>query len=198
VAVLNRDRITISFEFWGLLFVLSKALELGDTVFIVLRKQPLIFLHWYHHTTVLCYTWYTYAASPSTSPTFGAMNYVVHSLMYSYYALKVTSFGRSCISFFFCSWTLNFEIDLYCISQTIRFPVPRKVSMLITILQLAQMVLGIGVNVYSAYAKFILGSNCNVPTEHVFLALLMYSSYLALFGKFFYESYFSHLKSKVE
>jgi elongation of very long chain fatty acids protein 6 len=32
--------------FWAFLFTLSKMPELGDTLFIVLRKQQLIFLHW--------------------------------------------------------------------------------------------------------------------------------------------------------
>jgi len=63
--------------------------ELGDTVFIVLRKQPLIFLHYYHHVTVLCYIWLTADAINSTCVWFGVMNYGIHSLMYSYYALKV-------------------------------------------------------------------------------------------------------------
>ena len=32
--------------FWAWLFAVSKLVEFGDTVFIVLRKQQLIFLHW--------------------------------------------------------------------------------------------------------------------------------------------------------
>merc|ERR1712127_1141715 len=46
-----------SFFLWTILFVLSKFAELWDTFFIVVHKKPLIFLHWYHHITVLLYCW---------------------------------------------------------------------------------------------------------------------------------------------
>ena len=51
--------------FWTMLFIFSKVPELVDTVFIVLRKKPLIFLHWYHHVTVLLYCWHSYASLTS-------------------------------------------------------------------------------------------------------------------------------------
>ncbi|KAM9284734.1 very long chain fatty acid elongase 6-like [Morus bassanus] len=54
-------------KFWVYLFVLSKILELGDTVFIVLHKKKLMFLHWYHHITTLIITRYP-ASSPWQSP----------------------------------------------------------------------------------------------------------------------------------
>ena len=51
---------------WVLLFALSKVAELGDTIFIVLRKQNLIFLHWYHHILTLIHCWNSYAEQTGT------------------------------------------------------------------------------------------------------------------------------------
>uniref|UniRef100_A0A672YFX4 Elongation of very long chain fatty acids protein n=1 Tax=Sphaeramia orbicularis TaxID=375764 RepID=A0A672YFX4_9TELE len=53
-------------KFWAYAFVLSKAPELGDTVFIVLRKQHQV----------------------AGGGWFMTMNYVVHSFMYTYYAAR--------------------------------------------------------------------------------------------------------------
>lgn len=146
-------------SFWTYLFVVSKVFELGDTVFIVLRKQPLIFLHWYHHTTVLMYAWYSYHERISTGRWFIVMNYSVHSLMYSYYALRA-----------------------------MKYQLPRWVNMFITSLQLVQMLVGIVVNIV-AYNALSAGRECDSSFQNIKYALLMYFSYLVLFSHFFYNTY---------
>jgi hypothetical protein len=65
---------------WVQLFCLSKIPELIDTFFIVQRKRPLIFLHWYHHVTVLLYCWHAYTTEASQALYFVAMNYSVHAV----------------------------------------------------------------------------------------------------------------------
>ena len=45
---------------WVGLFIFSKFPELLDTAFLVLQKKRVIFLHWFHHTTVLLYCWHAY------------------------------------------------------------------------------------------------------------------------------------------
>lgn len=45
--------------FWACMFALSKIAEFGDTLFLVLKKRPVIFLHWYHHAVVLIYCWHS-------------------------------------------------------------------------------------------------------------------------------------------
>lgn len=145
--------------FWSYLFTMSKVPELGDTVFIVLRKQPLIFLHWYHHVTVLIFTWYSYSDYITTARWFVNMNYFVHSLMYSYYAFKA-----------------------------LRYKVPRWISVAITACQLAQMVVGCIINFYAYHVKTS-GGECDVSFLNIKLSLIMYFSYFALFSHFFHKAY---------
>lgn len=56
-SICRKKDTNIPMGFWTLLFILSKYIELGDTVFIVLRKRPLIFLQWYHHLVTMGVTW---------------------------------------------------------------------------------------------------------------------------------------------
>lgn len=71
-------------SFWVYLFTMSKFVELGDTFFLVIRKRNIMFLHWYHHVTVLLYTWFAFTHNASTGKYFIVMNYFVHSLMYTW------------------------------------------------------------------------------------------------------------------
>ncbi|EJW85432.1 hypothetical protein WUBG_03656 [Wuchereria bancrofti] len=96
--------------FWTEMFALSKVAEFGDTVFIVLRKRPLLFLHWYHHVTVLVYTWHAYKDHTASGRWFIWMNYTVHAFMYTYYALRA-----------------------------MRKRLPKMAAMMVTILQILQM-----------------------------------------------------------
>eukprot|EP00658_Telonema_sp_P-2_P081290 TRINITY_DN8293_c0_g1_i8.p1 TRINITY_DN8293_c0_g1~~TRINITY_DN8293_c0_g1_i8.p1 ORF type:complete len:232 (+),score=67.32 TRINITY_DN8293_c0_g1_i8:33-728(+) len=50
--------ITSNSQFWNFLFGLSKFAELVDTMILAVRRKPIIFLHWYHHWTVLATTTY--------------------------------------------------------------------------------------------------------------------------------------------
>eukprot|EP00696_Hemimastix_kukwesjijk_P002067 gnl/Hemi2/12527_TR4271_c0_g1_i1.p1 gnl/Hemi2/12527_TR4271_c0_g1~~gnl/Hemi2/12527_TR4271_c0_g1_i1.p1 ORF type:complete len:282 (-),score=83.76 gnl/Hemi2/12527_TR4271_c0_g1_i1:82-927(-) len=80
------------------LFMISKFAELFDTFFLVFRKKPIIFLHWYHHVTVLLYCWMVMYVQLPVGNLFGVMNAGIHSVMYFYYFLDACghrpSWGR--------------------------------------------------------------------------------------------------------
>mmetsp|Transcript_21759 Transcript_21759/g.39484 ORF Transcript_21759/g.39484 Transcript_21759/m.39484 type:complete len:87 (+) Transcript_21759:710-970(+) len=67
------------------LVLIQNVSELVDTFFIVIHKKPLIFLHWYHHITVLLYCWHSYVTTSPPGIFFVVMNYSVHATMYGYY-----------------------------------------------------------------------------------------------------------------
>ncbi len=146
-------------SFWALSFTLSKLVEFGDTFFVVVRKAPLNFLHWYHHVTVLCYTWYALATQNNAGHWFCVVNLAVHSIMYTYYMLK-----------------------------SMKFHVPSQVALGITLLQLAQFVLGIVIVVNGAY-RYVNNLPCGMEQAHLTAGFVMYGSYFILFLNFFYNRY---------
>jgi len=83
------------FNAWVCLFCLSKIPELLDTFFLVLRKRPVRFLHWYHHIATLLYCWDAWALQIPNGGWFAGMNLLIHSCMYTYYALTAIGFRFS-------------------------------------------------------------------------------------------------------
>eukprot|EP01063_Lacrimia_lanifica_P005439 TRINITY_DN1320_c1_g5_i1.p2 TRINITY_DN1320_c1_g5~~TRINITY_DN1320_c1_g5_i1.p2 ORF type:complete len:331 (+),score=137.58 TRINITY_DN1320_c1_g5_i1:93-1085(+) len=148
---------------WVQLFIFSKIPELVDTVLIVVRQRKLLFLHWYHHVTVLLYCWHAYATECGAGLYFVAMNYTVHAMMYAYYAAMALRLVPK--------W----------------FP-----PILVTAAQIAQMFVGIfvcGASIYYYYERRESASPCRNDPTNLVLGSAMYLSYLLLFVDFAVKKY---------
>jgi len=148
--------------FFVALFIYSKVFELVDTLWLTLRKAPVIFLHWYHHVTVLLYCWHSYSCRIGTGLWFAAMNYSVHSIMYFYFGLTQSGPTGKRLA--------------------------KRFSMFITTMQLLQMVVGILVTVWSV-VQHAQGATCFVSLTNSLLGLIMYASYFVLFLQLFLQHY---------
>lgn len=144
---------------WGFLFCISKTLELFDTAFIVLRKSQLTFLHCYHHTTVLTASWLEYPSGDAIGALFAITNYFVHTIMYSYYAVKAS--GRR---------------------------LPLWISKSITTLQLCQFFMAFFCNVLAYWASKG-DRDCQLHDSTFYIACCIYGSYSVFFVNFFYQRY---------
>ncbi|XP_078487653.1 very long chain fatty acid elongase 6-like [Ciona intestinalis] len=100
-------------RFWCAAFLYSKFFEYVDTLFIIFRKQNLIFLHWYHHLTVALFCWSCYDGKNAGGAVFMSFNCFIHAMMYTYYAIRAAG-----------------------------VKLPRFVSVVITGSQIIQMVIG--------------------------------------------------------
>lgn len=148
---------------WLYIFCVSKIPETIDTVFLVLGKKKVIFLHWYHHVSVLWFCWVSWAHLAVGGSAYAAMNLVVHSIMYFWYALAAAN-------------------GLFASG----LKPGRFLSQLLTMLQILQMLVGAAVTFYIASVPV---HDClNYPTLNIF-GVLLYTSYLYLFLRFFYMAY---------
>ena len=145
---------------WWALFMLSKLPELLDTYLLILRKRRVIFLHWYHHATVLAYSWLTFHFWFAGPHWFATMNYSVHFIMYSYYAIMASKL----------------------------FKVPKFISMMITSLQILQMIVGMWVQYFQS--KFMNEEDCHTTKWFIYTGSVIYGSYFVLFMNFFIQNYF--------
>ena len=148
---------------WTGLFILSKIPELLDTVFLVLQKKDVIFLHWFHHCTVMLYCWHSYISVISTGLWFAGMNFAVHSIMYLYYFLMAIGAKN----------------------------IVKPFAPIVTTLQLLQMIVGMTVTVFSlVWSDFAADKKlCFVDAANGRMGLCMYTAYFVLFAVLFKKLY---------
>ncbi|PWN45086.1 GNS1/SUR4 membrane protein [Ceraceosorus guamensis] len=150
-----------------------KYIELIDTCFMMLKGKPMPFLHVYHHfaTALLCFS--QLVGKSSVSWVVITLNLFVHLIMYAYYAMA-----------------------------TLRIPCPFK--RYITTMQIVQFVIDLAA-IYTASANhfngyFNLGipglSDCASSPQAASSGLVILTSYLFLFIRFYQKTYKS--KSKAE
>ncbi|KAK6749791.1 hypothetical protein RB195_002038 [Necator americanus] len=108
--------------YWVLLWVLSKVPELVDTIFIVLRKRPLMLMHWYHHALTGYYAIVNYHEDNAHMFWIVWMNYGIHAAMYSYYLLR-----------------------------SLRIRVPPQVAQIITTSQMIQFIVGMATQIHVGF-----------------------------------------------
>ncbi|KAI6656852.1 Fatty acid elongase [Oopsacas minuta] len=142
------------------LFSWSKPVELIDTFILVFRAKTPIFLHWYHHVSVVIVSMNNYVNPQPTGLWCGVMNYSIHFLMYGYYAIMLTP-GKKLVSSF---------------------------SIAITTLQILQMLLAFIMHCYILY-QIMTGGSCDATIGSIVMTGGVYLTYAFLFGKYFVDRY---------
>ena len=149
------------FKFW----------ELADTVFLVLKRKPLAFLHVYHHsaTALLCFS--QLLGKTSVSWVVITLNLAVHVVMYAYYMLTALRIP--------CPWK-----KAVTVMQITQFVLDLSVVYYASY--------NYFVNAYPSLLGFLpsSGKGCAAGKEHaVWSGCCILSSYLVLFILFYQKTY---------
>uniref|UniRef100_A0AC35U181 Elongation of very long chain fatty acids protein n=1 Tax=Rhabditophanes sp. KR3021 TaxID=114890 RepID=A0AC35U181_9BILA len=145
--------------YWFLFFAVSKFFELGDTLLLALKKRHLSFLHCYHHAIVLVYVWQSGADEIASGRVFLWLNFLCHSLMYSYFVLH----------------SLNYKC--------------KPLAIYVTTVQIAQMIIGLITSICVFYIKTFTPTPCQQSTFNLYFCFSIYLSFAFLFIKFFFNAY---------
>lgn len=151
-----------SMMMWGSLFIVSKFLELFDTIFTIIKhpEKPIIFLSWYHHSSVLIFTWFGWYLKFTPSFLCMPMNALIHVFMYYYYAAKELGYNPT--------W-----------------------NRYLTSAQTLQMFIGLAINLIWAYIVYFttIPCSCRNDTVMMWMSVVIYASYLYLFAQFYVKKY---------
>ncbi|KAI6175469.1 Elongation of very long chain fatty acids protein [Aphelenchoides bicaudatus] len=146
--------------YWTFLWIVSKIPEFVDTFFIVLRKKPLMFMHWYHHALTGYFAFHTFYAENAYMVWVVWMNYLIHFAMYSYYGLRA-----------------------------LHVRIPPIMAQILTTSQMIQFLITIA---WMTHAGFMLSAGQKVAATAygLFIGQFMMWTYLILWMRFYYVSYF--------
>lgn len=147
--------------FWTYIFALSKYVELFDTFWSLLKnpEKPVDLLHWWHHTSVLLFTWYAIMWKFGAGLFFLSMNSLIHAFMYLYYFLTSVGYRPT-----WAKW-----LTMAQISQMI-------VGTFINVYWIYLYINGIP-------------CSCQNPNLLLWACGIMYGSYLYLFCDFYFKKY---------
>jgi elongation of very long chain fatty acids protein 6 len=146
--------------YWTFLWVVSKIPELVDTLFIVARKRPLMFMHWYHHALTGWFAFVTFYSENAYMIWVVWLNYFIHSVMYSYYCLRA-----------------------------MRVRVPPQVAQQITGAQIVQFLITHAVMAHLAWLVFTTNGQYAVTLKGFAIGAFMEVTYLLLWFRFYHISY---------
>ena len=147
---------------WASLFTWSKLFELFDTALLILKKRPVITLHWFHHASVIGFAWSAWVYETPCALWYGAMNYSVHAVMYTYFCLtQVPSWRRTVF----------------------------RAAPFITAMQISQFAMGTVVNGFAGVAWAMPSVGCAIHPVILQIAAGLYVAYGALFVQLFVNRY---------
>lgn len=157
---------------WMYVFAYSKYLELIDTAFLIIRRKEVSFLHWYHHFTVLAYTWFAVVVGFCPGWYFSSVNSAVHTIMYFYYYRSA------------CGVRLTYD----------------KVITTMQLAQMVFGVLV--TSTWAVLHYVVKDGHITCPCEHagsaMLLALAIYGSYFGLFLSFYIKRYRKAAKAALD
>jgi hypothetical protein len=196
-------------NFFAFVFCASKYMELLDTVLQILKRprRSVILLHWYHHCTVLLFTWFTGGWGTTFGLVFVAINAMVHSFMYYFYFRGALggriSWAKSLTMIQVSSFMYRYILRESC-SQFDSLPLT-SLTIFLTMIQMTQMVAGIAVGVSISVKWYIhyYGAKKDLPLAQrdpmcrskrpetmVICCIIMYGSYLWLFFHMYAQKYY--------